>query len=167
MRRNRSFRFGDVMMVTGVTQNYLKNIIWHLKGAGYIVQGERVKPYSNTLYTLVKCTGSKSPSIINGVVFDYNLNKEIKIEVVPPLVKLLDVMVEQKMSKQTIAKNADVSFAVAKRWFKKMNELELIKEIKPIERVDGSKAFYIDLARVEALKLDVESGAFKIKGALR
>jgi hypothetical protein len=167
MRRNRTFRFGDVMMITGVSHNYLKNIIWHLKGIGYLQEHEKVKPYSSTQFTLIKCTGAKSPSINNGIVYDYNLDIELKIKVVPPLLKLLDVMTKHKMSKHTIADNAGVSFAVAKRWFKKLSELEIIVEIKPLERIDGTKAFMIDIEKVEQLKLDIESGVFKIKGALK
>lgn len=166
MRRNRTFRFGDVMMITGVTHNYLKAIIWHLTRVGYVEMVEKVKPYSSTQFTLIKYTGAKSPSIINGVVFDYNLNKEIKIETTPALTKLLAHMNESKMSKHTIAANAEVSFAVAKRWFTKLSEMEIISEIYPIERVDGVKAFVIDLEKVEQLKTDIKSGAFKIKGAL-
>lgn len=166
MRRNRTFRFGDVMMITGVTHNYLKAIIWHLTRVGYVEMVEKVKPYSATQFTLIKYTGAKSPSIINGVVFDYNLNKEIKIETTPALTKLLAHMNKSKMSKHTIATNAGVSFAVAKRWFTKLSEMEIISEIYPIERVDGTKAFMIDLEKVEKLKQDIESGDFKIKGAL-
>ena len=166
MRRNRTFRFGDAMITTGVTHAYLKTIIWHLKRVGYLRELERKKPYSATQFTLIKCTGPKSPSIINGVVYDYNLEMVMEIKITPPLVKLLEAMSEPKMSKHTIASNAGVSFAVAKRWFKKMSELEIINEIKPIQRVDGTKAFIIDLEKVEKLKLDIESGAFKIKGAL-
>jgi len=166
MRRNRTFRFGDVMMITGVTHNYLKAIIWHLTRVGYVEMVEKTKPYSQTQFTLIKSTGAKSPSIINGVVFDYNLNKEIKIETTPPLAKLLAHMNEPKMSKHTIATNAGVSFAVAKRWFTKLSELEIISEIYPIERVDGTKAFVIDLEKAEQLKRDIQNGTFKIKGAL-
>ncbi len=166
MRRNRTFRFGDVVMITGVTHSYLKNIIWHLSRVGYVEMVEKVKPYSSTHFTLIKYTGVKSPSIINGVVFDYNLGKEIKIEITPTLTKLLACMTDAKMSKHTIATNAGVSFAVAKRWFTKLSEREIISEIYPIERVDGTKAFVIDLEKVELLKNEIEAGTFKIKGAL-
>ncbi|DAB29340.1 MAG TPA: hypothetical protein CFH84_10055 [Sulfurimonas sp. UBA12504] len=166
MRRNRTFRFGDVMMITGVTHNYLKAIIWHLSRVGYVEMVEKVKPYSATQFTLIKYTGAKSPSIINGTVFDYNLNKEIKIETTPTLTKLLTCMTGAKMSKHTIATNAGVSFAVAKRWFTKLSEMGIISEIYPIERVDGTKAFLIDLEKIEQLKIDIKSGTFKIKGAL-
>lgn len=167
MRWNRTFRYGDVLIVTGVSHSYLKNIIWHLKNIGYIKEHKRKKPYSATEFTLVKMTGIKSPSINNGIVYDYNTKEEFKIEIIPPLTKLLSSMTEPKMSKQTIAKKAGVNYAVAKSWFKKLTELGLIVEIKPIERVDGTKAFVIDLEKVEQLKLDVKSRIFKIKGALK
>jgi len=70
------------------------------------------------------------------------------------------------MSKQTISVKADVSLGVCKKWFKKLTELGLINEIKPIEKINKQKVFMIDLEKVEQLKLDIASGSFKIKGAL-
>lgn len=166
MRRNRTFRFSDVMMITGVSRGYLKSILWHLSRVEYVQIVKEDKPYNSTQFTLIKYTGAKSPSIINGCVYDYNTCEALTIETTPALTKLLACMTSVKMSKHTIAENAGVSFAVAKRWFTKLSEMEIINEIYPLERVDGTKAFLIDLQKVEQLKQDIKSGAFKIKGAL-
>ena len=166
MRRNRTFRFGDVIMITGVSNIYLKNIIRYLKAVDYIIEVEKVKPYTSTQFTLIKYTGVKSPSFKGNTVYDYNTDEELIIEHTPVVSKLLEVMIESKMSKQTISVKADVSLGVCKKWFKKLTELGLINEIKPIEKINKQKVFMIDLEKVEQLKLDIASGSFKIKGAL-
>jgi len=76
MRRNRTFRFGDVIMITGVSNIYLKNIIRYLKAVDYIIEVEKVKPYTSTQFTLIKYTGVKSPSFKGNTVYDYNTDEE-------------------------------------------------------------------------------------------
>ncbi len=145
MRRNRTFRFGDVLAVTGVTHKYLNNILWHLKGVGYVKEHEKVRPYTSTMFTLVKCTGVKSPSMVNGVVYDYNTNERLEITKEPVFVKMLRVMTKNMMSKQTIIKESGVSMSSAKRWFRvfKKENIMIESELK----IDNHKAFMIDFKK--------------------
>lgn len=149
MRRNRTFRFGDVLAVVGVTHKYLNNILWHLKAVGYVKEHEKAKPYSSTMFTLVKCTGAKCPSMVNGVVYDYNTKERFECKRTPVVIKLLQVMQEDVMSKQRIIKESGVSKSSAKRWFKVFKEEHVMFECDTPTKCDGYKAFGIDRAKVK------------------
>lgn len=166
IRRNRTFRFGDVIVITGVTYSYLNNMLRALKATGYIKELERVKPYNSTQFTLIKCTGVQCPSFKNKKVYDYNTKEEITIEHKPVVIKLLEQMNQEIMTKYQIIENTDVSFDVSKKWFRKLAELGLIADTSPVQRIDGRKAFKIDIEKVEKLKNDIEDGTFKLFGAL-
>ena len=163
MRRNRTFRVGDIIAITGVSHNYLKTILWHLRKADYIEMLEKVKPYSNTQYVLKKATGAKSPSLSNGVLYDYNTNEEIVVK--PPVafnkdsnIKLLSVMREEEMTKEEMMHLADVREHTARKLWKKFSDRDVMSNIKPCKRKDGQKLFKIDINKAKELQEKLESG---------
>lgn len=166
IRRNRTFRFGDVMAITEVTHSYLNNMLRPLKAIGYVKEIKREKPYSSTQFVLIKCTGVQCPSFKEGILYDYNTNEEIEVEHTPVLTKLLNQMNKPLMTKQQVLEDTDVTPGVAKKWFKKLKELGVMKEIKPIKKLDGHKAFSIDFEKVIQLIADVKDGSFKVHGSL-
>lgn len=165
MRRNRTFRFGDVIVITGVTPKYLKIFLIRLEHAGYVKMLEKVKPFSSTYYTLIKYTGVKSPTISNGVLFDYNTNEQIEIHPTPSVVKILNCMSDTKMTIVQISELSGVGISTVKKWCAKFLVLEVILKIKPIEKINNERAFLVDHKKVVKLKLDIENGNFEIKGA--
>lgn len=79
MRRNPLFCVGDAMLVADVSIGFCRSYFWHLRGAGYLEQVNSEKRLINKQYKLIKNTGVKSPSTINGVLYDYNTCEEYHV----------------------------------------------------------------------------------------
>ncbi|MDD3465994.1 MAG: ArsR family transcriptional regulator [Campylobacterales bacterium] len=79
MRRNRSFRVGDVMSILDLSLAFCKQTLWYLSETGYVRLENDVKTYKDRIYTLVNDTGVKCPSMIDNKVYDYNIDKEYEI----------------------------------------------------------------------------------------
>ncbi len=81
MRRNRLFRFGDVMTIVEISQNSLYPIVWILLYIGYLkLEGEKERCMIDRRYRLVKDTGVVSPSMSGSVVFDHNTQESFEIK---------------------------------------------------------------------------------------
>ncbi len=79
MRRNRTFRVGDVMAVLDLTLGFCKQTLWYFEQAKYLKLESNIGKYRDRVYTLIKNTGAKNPSIVNGIVYDYNNKESINI----------------------------------------------------------------------------------------
>lgn len=166
MRRNRTFRFGDVMMVTGVKFRYLEEMLSKLQIAGYVELVEKVKPHTSRYYRLIKYTGVKSPNIQRGTLYDYNTNEEIDVDRKPVIVRFLSSLRDEKITMEMMIRDADIVRATAKVLLKKLKEIGVLSDIKPIERIDGVKAFAVNYEKVKALEEEIDSGALKAKSFL-
>ena len=71
MKRNRTFRFGDAMMILDLKKETLKTFVFALHKAGYLVWVD-VKDFKDRVFRLVKFTGIRCPMISVKEVFDYN-----------------------------------------------------------------------------------------------
>lgn len=79
MRRNRSFRVGDVMAVLELSMKFCKQTLWYLSETGYVRLENDAKRYEDRIYTLINDTGAKCPSMIDNKLYDYNTGKEYEI----------------------------------------------------------------------------------------
>ena len=165
MRRNKTFRFGDVIAITGVTEKYLRIFLVRLEHVGYVKILEKVKPFSSTYYKFINCTGVTSPTIDKGVLYDYNTKEYIEIKPISSITKILDCMTKDKMSTEQVSRLSGVGISTTKKWFAKFLVLEITKRINPIEKVNDERVHLIDHEKITQLKLDIKSGKFEIKGA--
>ncbi|PHO09758.1 hypothetical protein CPG37_07000 [Malaciobacter canalis] len=170
IRRNRFFTFLDCMMVSGVTENYLKTIIWHLEKAGYIKQKNDVTSNKKRSYqhTGLRKFGIKSPSIVNGIVYDLNTKEEYNIRPILAIEKMLRVMNENTLlTKEEIAQKSNVTFRAAKKQFTKLEELGVLTPALKddsfpscgngkYQRRNGKKLFSINTKIVSRLIRNIE-----------
>lgn len=129
IRRNRYFTFIDCMMATGVTENYLKTILWHLEKAGYIRQKsfKSIPKKRDYQHCMGKVFGVKSPSIVNGIVYDLNTNEEFNVSPTLVIEKMLVVMNENSLlTKEEIAKKARVTQRAAKKYYQRLETVNAI-----------------------------------------
>jgi len=160
IRRNRTFRVGDLMVVLDLKKQFLKPLFWHLREAGYLKLIEEPKEYRDRIYRLVRDTGIKSPSIINGEVYDYNTKEFISFRSKKPLsptrIVLLEAMIKPRMSKQEIYQIAKMSTTSgsAKKYMSEFSLKEIITKIVPVERRDGHILFTIDEEKRDELLRD-------------
>lgn len=171
MRRNVNFRVGDIMMILEVEKNTIKPILWALEKAKYLRLSKDAKEYKDRIYTLIKNTGAKSPSIVNGDVYDHNTKSFFKHEVIKkekqkrqPIaprtrLKLLKAMTKPKMSKEEIALIAGVngSGGGAKAEFLYLTLGGVIKRVDPIERREGRMLFTIDHGKKDECIREIEA----------
>ncbi len=149
MRRNRAFRVGDLMVILEVKREFLKPLFWHLEEAGYLKLLQNDKDYKERIYQLVQDTGVKSPSIINGEVYDYNTGASVHIKrrgmARRHLEAMLKVLDEEKMSKQEIATRVYMNHkgGSAKLAFKNLVTEGVLVKTKPIERRKGEILFHV------------------------
>lgn len=150
IRRNRTFRVGDLMVVLELNKQFLKPLFWHLQNAGYLRLIEDAKEYRDRIYQLIKDTGIKSPSVVNGEVYDYNTHELISFKNKKPLsptrLRLLNAMSEQVMSKQEIYAKAKISTTSgsAKKYMSEFVLKGIITKAMPLKRRDGYILFVID-----------------------
>ena len=74
MRRNRTFRVGDLLVVLEISEGSLKSLVRQLSQAKYIVKSNRVQSFRDKEFRLVKNTGVVCPSVITGTKFLYDSN---------------------------------------------------------------------------------------------
>jgi len=171
MRRNRTFRIIDVMIITGISYETLKNIIWNLRAVGYIKDIERVKPYRNSILTLIKNTGAKAPRINKRIVRDRNTKevfqvrnirvKKPKLLTLPisrQLLTLIDSLTEPKMTKIEVGEKTDITQSTIKNWWTKLIDTGVIEEIFPIERRDKRKLFKINTEKIPEVRKKLVKG---------
>ena len=117
MRRNRSFRVGDIItLVDGMTQNHLKTMLWALEKAGFLELVSDKGSYKEWSYRLILNTGPQSPSVIRGEIYDHNTKKfypkkERGGSVSRTLIAMLGTMTKQIMTKREIAEAAGTTVA--------------------------------------------------------
>ena len=76
MKRNRTFRLGDLCMCIGATQNTLHSFFWTLEKVGYLkLKSESFKNKSNRVYVVLKHTGLYSPSLKRKGMYDHNTDE--------------------------------------------------------------------------------------------
>ncbi len=80
MRRNPIFRVGDIMLTFDLEQKSLKQMLWYLSETGYIRLDDDKVEYTDRVYTLMKNTGIKVPSMVKNKLYDYNTKEEILVE---------------------------------------------------------------------------------------
>jgi transcription initiation factor IIE alpha subunit len=149
IRRNRVFRFGDVMMVVGVRHEYLRNLLWHLEGAGYIKCEDTLKTNTNSIFRVVRMSGAKSPSIINGVVYDYNTDEKFEIKRKKPLEKILEALKSLKsFTKEELARASGVSESSVKKALSELKDRGVIYEYER-QIMSTKKLFGRDLDALE------------------
>lgn len=188
IRRNKNFSFEDAMIVCGVSAKYLKTILWHLEGAGYIIRkNTNAAALTQRYYTHAPNVqfGIKSPSIVNGVLYDMNTNQEYGIskpkkekqdkQSFKPivLIQLLHAMQSSMMTKEEICNKADVCSTRAKRYWKRLEEIKVIRpalnaEKKTVNdllylRRNGKKLFLIDHERVKKVLEYINAGNYNKK----
>jgi len=124
IRRNKLFRIGDVMVVLGLTQSYIKPVLWHLEMAGYIrLEEMKSKDYKDREYTMIKDTGVICPSMTNGNIYDHNTHESIDVDDalwIAEKQKLLSAMTENQMIKKEIVESVGMNIhaAIVVRCFK-------------------------------------------------
>ncbi len=165
MRRNRTFRITDVMIITGISYESLKNIIWNLKAVKYLKEIERVTPYRNSTFTFIKNTGAKAPRINKRIVRDRNTKemfhvhktrvKKPKLLTLPisrQLLNLVDSLTETKMTKIEVGEKTNITQSTIKNWWTKLIDVGVIEEISPIERRDKRKLFKINIEKIPEVR---------------
>jgi len=75
MRRNRVFRFGDIVMVTGISVSGLQYFLKHLHKEGYVKRMNNVRGWTDRTYSLLRDTGVNSPTITKHRFYDMNLEE--------------------------------------------------------------------------------------------
>ncbi len=68
MRRNRTFRVGDVMSITEIKVMNIKGFLYLLEKNGYIKRANKTRTFIDRIYVLLKDSGVLSPTF----------NKEIR-----------------------------------------------------------------------------------------
>ncbi len=165
MRRNKTFRVGDIMMLLGVSQTYMKTMCWALEHAGYLKLVADEGRYPDRVYRLVRDTGVKSPSVINGEVYDYNTREFFdapKREKRPPrpsmapraLIAMLGAMTSPEMTKEEICMRAGVSTGGGgvKMNFSMLQKRGVLARTAPLRRRNGKMLFRIDTAAASAMR---------------
>ncbi|WP_294962083.1 hypothetical protein [Sulfurimonas sp.] len=165
MRRNRTFKITDVMIITGMGYESLKNIIWNLRAVGYIKEVERIRPYQNSTFTLVKNTGVKAPRINKRIVRDRNTKeifhvqnmkvKKSKLLTLPisrQLLTLIDSLTETKITKIEVCKKTGLPESTIKNWWTKLINAGVIEPIIPIVRRNRRKLFYVHIEKIPELR---------------
>lgn len=151
LRRNRNFRFGDVMIICDIGFLYLKHVLKSLERSGYVKIVEKTKPYSNRRYTLVKNTGALAPSITKHGIYDHNTgdefvfrkSKEVKKDYVPETLQSILLAIDTDMlSKYDLSVKANVSETTLKKWWAKLRHIGVIGEILLADENDKKKTPY-------------------------
>jgi len=73
-------------------------------------------------------------------------------------------MNKPKISKEEVMRVSGVGSSTVRKWFAKLLVLEVIQNIRPMEKVKNENLFSVSYEKVEALKLKIKSGDFKLKG---
>lgn len=171
MRRNKRFRVGDIMMILEVRDGTIRPIMWALESAKYIRIENEAQEYKDRIYTFVKDTGIKSPSIINGDIYDHNTKEEFKLQKQPTSyrmrLKLLKAMSLPLMTKDEIAKSAEVSITGgwAKQEFLYLNIKGAIARTNPIQRREKEILFTVNKEKRDELIRDIEESLRPVRTA--
>ena len=185
IRRNKLFSFVDAKIVCGVNDGTLKAILWHLEKAGYIkIKGKR-NPLLKRVYIHNREMkfGLKSPSLVNGIVYDLNDGKQYDIKpknkekaekepsTQPTLIKLLEAMDKEMMSKEEIQEKANATFTGSRKCWKRLEDVGILKAAINHQKTnvndtrflrrDGKKLFIIDKKKVEDALLYIKSDKCK------
>lgn len=171
MRRNKRFRVGDIMMILEVRDGTIRPLMWALESAKYIRLENEAKEYKDRTYTFIKDTGIKSPSIINGDVYDHNTKEEFKLQKQPTAyrmrLKLLKAMSRPTMTKDEIAKSAEVSITGgwAKQEFLYLNLKGAIARTNPVQRREKEILFTVNKDKCDELISDIEASLRPVRSA--
>lgn len=185
IRRNRTFRVGDVMMICEVNYNYMQKFLRFLLKANYIRHDNKHKPYSDRRYTLLKNTGAIAPLITDYGLYDNNIQKAIefvdtqtkqKIYTPDVLIKILKSISYTETTKQNLIDKASVKKGALTKWWKRLQKFGVI--LQPIESTDISKKrwksdytpkykrdnnlmiYQVDQERAKEVLQELEKGAY-------
>jgi len=187
IRRNKLFSFIDAKIICGVNEGTLKAILWHLEKAQYLVIKGEKNPLIKRVYihNRNRKFGLKSPSLVNGIVYDLNTGKEydikppekiqeIKEPFVPTLLtSLLEAMTKELLTKEEICLKANVDTNLAKKHWKRLELSGVIKEALNTKRrttlctkyirIAGKKAFHIDVEKAKIVLENIKNGGYNTK----
>ena len=131
IRRNPIFRVGDVMLALDAEKPFLKQMFWYLTECGYIRLDDDRVSYEDRVYTLIKNTGIKAPSMISNKLYDYNTGKEYEIYTRTPqdteTLILLAIAPEGSKCKE-ILEATGIPKPTLIRYLKKLLEKKLIRK---------------------------------------
>jgi len=167
IRRNKMFRLGDALMITGLTAQTLNNYLWYLNNTGYIRLITKPKPINDRHYVLVKNTGLHAPTANKNLLYDYNTKEELRV---PPSreileIELLQTLTKSQMSRQCIHRNIKTtssSNSVRVAIFS-LVEQNIIKRIHPPlrDKVNEEMLYEIDIEKVSELLEEKKSIIYK------
>ncbi len=135
MRRNRSFRVGDVMAVLELSMSFCKQTLWYLSECGYVRLENDAKRYEDRIYTLVNDTGVKAPSMIDNKLYDYNTGKEYEVKrtVTDPITiapQILETLKSGAKSQAEIARELGISTSAINRNIQKLISSGVVHQSK-------------------------------------
>lgn len=135
IRRNKIFRFGELLMVCDVKFSYLSKYLRFLEKSGYIVFiGKRKNPLSNREYRFVRYTGVKAPVVNNNSLFDYNTNesfdysphKKREKEIPENLIKILNSVDQDEITINEILQKACIPKTTLDKWWVRLKKMGVV-----------------------------------------
>ncbi|WP_320034826.1 hypothetical protein [Halarcobacter sp.] len=183
MRRSRSFRLGDVLIICEPSLLYLQKYLATLLNAGYIKLVSKKKPLTDRVYVLVKNTGVLAPVADDFGLFDYNTREEIRTKnsktkakqqnyVPEVIVKLLKVLQnEDEVTRAYLIEKSETTIAGLTKWWKRLQKFGVI-DSTPIMadksnmkkwRADRIGNYKRDSKRRRFYKVDKKRAAYILK----
>ncbi len=135
IRRNRNFRFGELMMVCDVGYSYLSKYIRFLEKSKYIIFiGKKKLPLSNREYKFINYTGVKAPVVSDNSFYDYNTNKcfnfsphkSRNIEIPENLIKILNSVDQEEVTINEILEKANIPKSTLGKWWVRLKKMGVI-----------------------------------------
>lgn len=185
IRRNRQFRVGDVMIICEVNYDYMQKFLRFLQNAGYIRHENKALPYSDRRYTLLKNTGVKAPLMTDYGLFDNNnmeavkfknYKAEPKIYAPDVLIKILNSIDYDEITKENLITKANITKAGLNKWWLRLKKFGIILEpidsndtsnkrwdsdYTPKYKRDDRKLLYkVNKARAKEVLKEIENGAY-------
>jgi len=188
IRRNRSFRIGDILILCGIKHNYLQKYIRFLELAKYVRRENGSKPYSNREYILLKNTGPLAPSMNQYGLYDFNtkedfqlLNNEKKRKQFAPevILKVLQSIDYEETTKDNLIIKANIPKRSLIKWWDRLQKFGVILSPIPVDnrhkkrwpsdkvakfKRDGAKLIYkVDKDRAKFIFEQLTSGIYSPK----
>lgn len=181
IRRNKIFRAGEIIMVCETSYSYFAKYLRFLEKSGYVkFVGTRRKNLTEREYKLIKNTGVKAPVVSDNSLYDYNTgesfdyspDKKRKIDIPQNLIKILNALTENEMTRKEIIEKAELKITTLVKWWKRLQKVGVIGE-KVIEEKQNPIKYYftkykkrdgfvfkIDVNRAKEIIVAVENGAY-------
>lgn len=179
IRRNRTFRVGELFLVFNVSYSSIRAYLKALEEIEYIkFCGKNRKPYSEVQYTLIKNTGIFPPKLNGNTIYDPN-NKEkfitsrkVKEKIVFPkkLMSILIAIDEEQMTFEELKIKANCQTSGLRKWWNRLIEFGVIegpikldkktKWDKGFLRKDGALVFKFNLEKSKIIIQELLNGAY-------